>query len=77
MNYVNSYTQEFFKMFLAPDWKNAIKGDKKNIGGNTIYPYVEHLVGLKKAPKITGMLIYLPEVELNYSISMCDNLRAR
>ena len=68
MNYVNSYTQEVFKMFQSPDWKNANKGDKKNIVGNTIYPHVERLVGPQKAPKITGMLIDLPEVELNYSI---------
>ena len=26
-------------------WKNANKGDKKNIVGNTIYPHVERLVG--------------------------------
>jgi hypothetical protein len=40
----------------------------KEIIGNTIYKHVEKLVGESKAPKITGMLIDLPEIELNYSI---------
>jgi hypothetical protein len=30
---------------------------------------VEKIVGESKAPKITGMLIDLPEIELNFSIS--------
>lgn len=41
--------------------------------GNTIYKHVEKIVGDKLAPKITGMLIDLPEVELNYSIAQWTN----
>ena len=36
--------------------------------GNTIYKHVQKLVGNDKAPKVTGMLIDLPDSELNYSI---------
>ena len=52
------------------EFKSAKKREKKEIVGNTIYKHVEKLVGEQKAPKITGMLIDLPEAELNYSISM-------
>ena len=37
--------------------------------GNLIYPYVLKLIGEEKAPKVTGMLIDLPETELNLTIS--------
>ena len=67
--YLKEYSEQIMKMFTSSEWKNAPKADKKNLVGNTIYPHVEHLVGPLKAPKITGMLIDLPELELNYSIS--------
>lgn len=56
-------------MFMSPEFKNTSnKATKKELIGNTIYKHVEKLVGEQKAPKITGMLIDLPEVELNFSI---------
>jgi hypothetical protein len=56
-------------MFMSSEFKNSMKKEKKELIGNTIYKHVEKLVGEMKAPKITGMLIDLPEAELNYSIS--------
>ena len=57
-------------MFASEDYKKAANRQaKKEIVGNTIYKHVEKLVGDSRAPKITGMLIDLPELELNYSIT--------
>ena len=56
-------------MFVSPDFKIAKRREKKEMVGNAIYKHVEKLVGDQRAPKITGMLIDLPEAELNYSIS--------
>ena len=66
--YAKTYFEEIQAMFISQDFKNAKKKEKKEIVGNTIYKHVERLVGEKKAPKITGMPIGLPEIELNYSI---------
>lgn len=67
--YAKTYFDEIQQMFVSHDFKNAKKREKKEIVGNTIYKHVEKLVGEMRAPKITGMLIDLPEAELNYSIS--------
>ena len=57
-------------MFMSSEFKNSESmQQKKDMVGNTIYKHVEKLVGDQRAPKITGMLIDLPESELNYSIS--------
>lgn len=68
IQYAKEYFDEIQRMFISPDFKTAKRKDKKEITGNTIYPHVEKLVGEDKAPKITGMLIDLPEAELHYSI---------
>ena len=67
--YAKQYFEEIQNMFMSPEFKNAKKKDKKEMVGNLIYKHVEKLVGDVKAPKITGMLIDLPEAELNFSIS--------
>ena len=64
-------------MFMSPDFKNAKKQGKKEMVGNVIYKHVEKLVGDSKAPKITGMLIDLPEAELNFSISQWINFEQK
>ena len=69
MDYARNYFTEIQQMFVSHDFKKAGKKEKKDIVGNTIYRHVEKLVGDMRAPKITGMLIDLPEAELNYSIS--------
>lgn len=58
---------------MSQEFKNSKNKDKKDIVGNIIYKHVEKLVGPEKAPKITGMLIDLPDAELNYSISQWVN----
>ena len=72
--YANGYQQEIQQMFTSAQFKNSESNDKKEMVGNTIYKHVEKIVGETKAPKITGMLIDLPEAELNFSISNWNNL---
>ena len=68
-DYARAYQIEIRDMFASQEYKQAPdRKAKKDIVGNAIYKHVEKLVGEMKAPKITGMLIDLPEVELNYSI---------
>lgn len=69
MQYAKAYFDEIQAMFVSPDFKTAKRREKKEMVGNAIYKHVEKLVGDQRAPKITGMLIDLPEAELNYSIS--------
>jgi hypothetical protein len=69
MPYAKAYFDEIQAMFVSPDFKTAKRREKKEMVGNAIYKHVEKLVGDQRAPKITGMLIDLPEAELNYSIS--------
>jgi hypothetical protein len=38
---------------------------------------VEKIVGDQKAPKITGMLIDLPEAELNFSVSQWNHFEQK
>lgn len=76
-HYAKAYFDEIQQMFMSPDFKNAKKKDKKEMVGNVIYKHVEKLVGDSKAPKITGMLIDLPEAELNFSISQWVNFEMK
>jgi hypothetical protein len=71
--FANQYQQEVQRMFQTQQFKEGSVEDKKDLVGNTIYKYVEKIVGEQKAPKITGMLIDLPEIELNFSISNWNN----
>lgn len=67
--YAHQYFLEIRDMFASDDYKKLqSRQQKKEMIGNTIYRHVEKLVGDQRAPKITGMLIDLPEVELNFSI---------
>jgi hypothetical protein len=75
--YARMYFEEIQLMFMSPEFKVAKKGEKKEMIGNVIYKHVEKLVGDSKAPKITGMLIDLPEAELNYSISQWVNFEQK
>ena len=64
-------------MFCSQEFKNAQPPQKKEIVGNTIYKHVDKLVGEQRAPKITGMLIDLPESHLNFTISQWVRLEQK
>jgi hypothetical protein len=51
-------------LFKSDDYKNGSQKDKKDLIGNSIYETVEKMIGTEKAPKITGMIIDLPDNEL-------------
>ena len=76
-DYVQKYTVEIQQLFMSQEFKTADQKTKKEVVGNAIYKHVEKIVGEQKAPKITGMLIDLPEVELNYSISQWINFEQK
>ena len=75
--YSRAYFDEIQAMFMSVDFKEARGRAKKDLIGNTIYKHVEKIVGENRAPKITGMLIDLPEAELNFSISSWANFEAK
>ena len=75
--YALKYHEEIQSMFCSQEFKNAPSSQKKEIVGNTIYKHVDKLVGEQRAPKITGMLIDLPESELNFSISQWVNFEQK
>jgi len=77
MAYAKDYYNEIQNMFISVEFKKSDRQGKKEIVGNSIYKHVEKIVGEAKAPKITGMLIDLPEVELNYSISQWNNFESK
>lgn len=75
--YAQDYFNEIQQMFMSAEFKKCGPADKKFVVGNTIYRHVEKIVGEDKAPKITGMLIDLPEIELNFSISSWNNFEQK
>lgn len=77
VEYAKVYFTEIQQMFVSPEFKNADRKEKKEIVGNTIYKHVEKIVGDQKAPKITGMLIDLPEAELNFSVSQWNHFEQK
>lgn len=77
VEYAKSYYSEIQRMFVSGEFKNAERKDKKEIVGNIIYKHVEKIVGEAKAPKITGMLIDLPEAELNFSVSQWNHFEQK
>lgn len=77
LEYAKVYYQEIQQMFVSQDFKSADRREKKEIVGNIIYKHVEKIVGDQKAPKITGMLIDLPEAELNFSVSQWNHFEQK
>ena len=45
--------------------------------GNLIFDFVQNLIGQEKAPKITGMLIELPVVQVKQYLSSYDALKLK
>ena len=47
---------------------------KRELIGNIIFDHIERLAGTEKAPKLCGMVIDLPYVELYESLASLDSL---
>jgi len=45
--------------------------------GHLIYDFVQKIIGVEKAPKITGMLIELPVVQIREYLSSLDALKIK
>jgi hypothetical protein len=47
---------------------------KREMVGNIIYEYIERIAGTLQAPKLTGMIIDLPDGELYDCVSTFEKL---
>ena len=64
-------------LFKSNDFKLSALKQKKELIGNCIYETVEKLSGSEKAPKVTGMIIDLPESELLFAVGNYENLEQK
>lgn len=62
---------------MNAEFKNGSQQRRRDMIGNTIYETVEKIVGQERAPKITGMLIDLSELELSQAIMTYENLEQK
>lgn len=65
------------ELFKGNEFKSADIQKRKDLIGNAIYETVERISGSDKAPKITGMLIDLQELELNQAIMSYESLEQK
>jgi len=56
------------------EFKAGPTDKRKDMIGNVIYEYIERIAGVEKAPKLTGMIIDLPEAELFEAVGTYDRL---
>lgn len=63
-------------LFKSDEFKRTAGDPKarKEIIGNSIFEYVEKIIGSEGAPKITGMIIDLEDLQLIPAISTLENL---
>jgi len=68
------YQQHINAMFNSKEFLTSSIENRRNVIGTAIFKYVEDLVGVQHAPKVTGMIIDLDPVDLNLSVSKWENL---
>ena len=63
-------------LFKSEDFKKTSNDPKgrRDLIGNQIYEHIEKLIGSEEAPKITGMIIDLNDIELIPAVSTIENL---
>ena len=71
-----NYYKAVMDMFQTDEFKRTHNDPKarKDLIGNHIYEFVEKISGSEFAPKITGMIIDLPNVDLIPAVSSLENL---
>ena len=57
-----------FEMFNSAEYMQSSVDNRRTIIGTAIFKHVEELVGVQHAPKVTGMIIDLDPIELNFSV---------
>ena len=66
-----NYQQQAFKLLPAVQEKNPYLKEQV---GHLIYDFVQGIIGVEKAPKITGMLIELPVAQIKEYLTSYEAL---
>ncbi len=63
-------------LFTSDSYKSSVSDPnaRRDIIGNAIYEHIERIVGTEWAPKVTGLILNLAEIELIPAISTLENL---
>jgi hypothetical protein len=63
-------------LFTSDSFKSSVSdlAARRDIIGNAIYEHIERIIGPDWAPKVTGLIINLSEIELIPAISTLENL---
>lgn len=66
-------------MFKSEEFKQSCddRPARRNLIGNAIYETIEKLVGAENAPKVTGMIIDLNDLEMIPAVSTLENLKIK
>ena len=74
-----TYFNTLQSLFKSDDFKATHDDPKarREMIGNAIYEAVEKVVGAEAAPKVTGMIIDLGDIELIPAVSTIENLRVK
>ncbi len=68
------YERQIKGMMGTQDFIEGSASKKRELIGNVIYEHVERIAGPMKAPKLTGMIIDLPNSELFDAIATFESL---
>lgn len=69
-----NYQQQAFKLLPAVQEKNPYLKEQV---GHLIYDFVQGIIGVEKAPKITGMLIELPVAQIKEYLTSYEALQVK
>ena len=66
-------------LFKSEEYRQSTSDRKarRDLIGNAIYETIEKLIGSEAAPKITGMIIDLSDLELIPTVSTLENLKVK
>lgn len=64
-------------MFNSQEYLQSSIENRKTIIGTAIFKHVEEIVGVQNAPKVTGMIIDLEPIELNFSVQNWEALQSK
>ena len=66
-------------LFKSDDFRRTASDPKarRELVGNSVYETIEKIIGSEAAPKITGMIIDLSDLELIPAVSSLENLTVK
>jgi hypothetical protein len=66
-------------LFISDEYKQSSNDRKarRDLIGNAIYETIEKLIGSEFAPKVTGMIIDLNDLEMIPAVSTLENLKIK